>query len=491
MRNAVFYKAKVEPRAVRFLPHDPYPMPKGPTPYALPRTLWRRVLIMSLATFVCVGILGSDLFAQTKKFQWSGRVGFSEQYTSNLFLAPDNEEDDWITRIGPGLTLAVLFQNTEVRLNYDLRYAIYANNSDLNTPEHYLTLSGLKDVPISERMTLDLDLSVTRAGDPAPLAEQVTSTRRTREPYWRYITGGRVNYNFGEEDLVYVGFDYTQLENDDPTVQDSRGYGPKAGVVYWFNIRNGLSADLTYRQAEFDFSSDYDAYRGSGTYTYRFNPRTQANLTYGYDRVDYDEETVEGRIGITDGTLVVDRDFQVHSFTLGASHEFTPNVSGSVSAGFSLRKPKTGEDTTEPTGSFSLNTASERSSFNLAGTFGPGFQTLQASNLGYNVFFRVSAVYTYQLIENLSTSLGASYWYYDYKDTASVQDIATGLEIDNRKDQTWSGSASLSYSFLTWLSGSLTYQYRQRESNVDLNDFIDNRVTLSLTAFYLSEPKQF
>jgi uncharacterized protein (PEP-CTERM system associated) len=116
---------------------------------------------------------------------------------------------------------------------------------------------------------------------------------------------------------------------------------------------------------------------------------------------------------------------------------------------------------------------------------------LQASNLGYNVYARISADYTYQLLENLSTSLGAHYWYYDYKDTASISSITEGLALENREDHTWGGYASLSYLFLDWLRGSLSYEYRQRDSNIDQNDFIDNRVTLRLVAFYLSEPKPF
>ena len=40
-----------------------------------------------------------------------------------------------------------------------------------------------------------------------------------------------------------------------------------------------------------------------------------------------------------------------------------------------------------------------------------------------------------------------------------------------------------------WLTGSLRYQYRQRDSDLN-NDFIDNRVVLTLTASYSSKPFQ-
>jgi hypothetical protein len=436
-------------------------------------------LVLAVALLAGLAVWPSSASAQTKKFQWSPRLAISEQYVSNVDLTPDNEEEDWITRIGPGVTLSMLFEQAEVRLDYDLRYVNYANDSDRNSVNHFFALEA-NNVRLSERVTFEADATIRRLEDPISISEQVTSVRRGREPYWRYIAGGRVNYSFGEQDLAYVGFDFTQLDDDDPSVQDSRGYGPTAGVSYWLNIRNGLSADFSFRKGEFEVSSDYDAYRGSGTYTHRFSPRTQVDLTYTYDKLEYDEQTLESRVGITGGTLVFDRDFDVHSIELGVSHQFTPNIAGSLSGGYFIRRPETGDDTSEPVGAASLSLTTERSSLVLDAQGGYRFQSLQAENLNFSVFTRASATFTYQLLERLTTSLRALYWYDDYKDT-----------VPSRTDQTFGGNAALNYQFLDWLRGSLAYQYRERDSDISQNDYTDHRVSLRLVVFYLSEPTPF
>jgi hypothetical protein len=120
-------------------------------------TAWTCIfLIIILAVFV---VLPSPGFALTKQFQWTARVTASEQYDDNINLDKNNEEDDWITAVGPGLTLAILMEKTEVRLDYDMAFVYYARNQDDNTVRHTLTLSGLENIPVSDRVTLDLDES--------------------------------------------------------------------------------------------------------------------------------------------------------------------------------------------------------------------------------------------------------------------------------------------------------------------------------------------
>ena len=92
--------------------HAPDPMPHVPCPasYASVRMFFGFRLVLAVAFLAGSAISPSSASAQTKKFQWSPRLAVSEQYVSNVDLSPDNEEDDWITRIGPGLTLSMLFE---------------------------------------------------------------------------------------------------------------------------------------------------------------------------------------------------------------------------------------------------------------------------------------------------------------------------------------------------------------------------------------------
>ncbi|MCK4487022.1 MAG: outer membrane beta-barrel protein [Desulfobacterales bacterium] len=423
--------------------------------------------IFSLAVLLYLAVVGSNAYAGPKRFQWSTRISVSETYDDNINLEKDNKEDDWITSITPGLTLTIMTEETEVNLDYDLSFVSYARNEENNTVRHSLTLSGLKGIPIAEHITLDLDESFQVSEDPIEISEYVTSERRSRERYYRNTAGGRINYHFGEGDFFYAGFHHILLENDDPSLEDSQQYRPMAGFTYWFDIRNGVSLDYSYTRGEFDVSEDFDQHRSTATYTHRFSPRTQTNLSYSYDSFDY-----EG----------IKEDYVVHSSSLGLSHQLTEQVSGSISGGYYVQDREHSDDTSGFTGDASLDGTFrfEKGALTLNSSTGYRQQYFEAENLGFSKYRRASATLTYRPLEKLTTSLSGSYWRDDYQETAP-----------ERKDNTWQSSAGLSYRLFRWLSGSLSYQYRQMDSSIGANDYIDNRVTLTLTASYLGKPRFF
>jgi len=428
-----------------------------------PKTIKSVITFLTLVLFVA--LLSENAHAESKRFEWSTRISLSEEYDDNIFLAPDNEEDDWITSVTPGLTLSVIMEETEVNLDYDLSLRWYATNDEYDDVAHSLTLSGLEGIPIAEHLTLDLDESLQIAEDPIETTENVTSVRRTRERYYRNTFRGRINYLFGEEDALYGGAHHTLLENDDPDVEDSQGYGPIAGINYWFNIHHGFGFDYSYTRGDFDVSEDYDRHVGSITYTYRFSPRTQANLSYIYDSLDYKGAT---------------EDYVVHTTTAGLSRNFTDQMSGSISGGYYVQDPDEGDDEDGYSGTVSLAQRSEKSTFTLAGSTGYRLQYFEAENLGFSKFYTASATLGYQLLERLSASLSGFYSRDEYEETAP-----------EREDKTWGGGAAFDWLLLRWLSGSLSYQYRQRDSDNVFDEYTDNRVMLTLTAFHMGQPKPF
>jgi hypothetical protein len=187
-------------------------------------------------------------------------------------------------------------------------------------------------------------------------------------------------------------------------------------------------------------------------------------LTYVYDQLDYDDPLRDG--------------YNVNQITLGLSREFSERVSGSVSGGYFATDLTDLDNPGNFAGSLSFRWSGERALFNLDGSTGYRRQEFQAENLGLSFYSRVAAIFTYQLLERLSADLTASYQFDDFKET-----------IPPREDSNYWGTAALRYLFLPWLNGSLRYEYRQRESTEDTLDFVDNRVTLSITAVYAGMPR--
>lgn len=424
-----------------------------------------RCVITFLALVFSMGLLSGNADAESKRFEWSTRISVSEEYDDNINLRSNNKEDDWTTSVTPGLTLTVMMEETEVNLSYDLSFVRYATNDQYDEVRHSLTLSGLKGIPVAEHLTLDLDESFYISEDPVETNEDVTSVRRTRDRYYRNTAGGRINYLFGEEDAFYVGFSHIFVGNDDPNVEDSQGYGALAGINYWFDVHHGVGFDYSYRRGEFDEAEEYDQHVGSATYSYRFSPKTQANLFYRYDSFDYQGPS---------------EDYVVHSTTLGLSHDFTEQISGSISGGYYVQDPDESDDVDGFSGTVAFTQKSEKSTLTLTGSSGYRQQFFEAENLGFSKYYAASATLSHQLLERLSTNLSGFYNKNDYQETES-----------DREDKNWGGRAGFNWLLLRWLSGSLGYEYRQRDSNDAAEDYTDNRVMLTLTAFHMGQPKPF
>ena len=96
---------------------------------------------------MCLYISVGYVSAEEKKFQWSVRLTASQQYDDNIFLSEDNEESEWLTTVGPGLTLSVLTEKTPITLDYDLGFTYYARNKADDELRHRLALNGPRQLP--------------------------------------------------------------------------------------------------------------------------------------------------------------------------------------------------------------------------------------------------------------------------------------------------------------------------------------------------------
>jgi len=423
-------------------------------------------LLLSFAAVVCLAALGGEAVAEPFRFRWEGRISVAEQYDNNVFLSPDAEEHDWITFLTPGVTLFLIKEETDASLSYDFSLMHYARNDELSRVRHYLTLTGFEGIHVSERVALDLD-AVLRISDDvfeiAPPGEDVTDIRDTRTRYYRTELGGRINYLFGPEDSVYVGFTHSMLLGEGPGSDDRHAYVPSAGLDYRFNLLYAIYVDYSFRKAQYDLTEDFDEQLGTASLTRRFNRRTEGNLTYTYNDLDYDGPSVG---------------YAVHGATVGMSREFSGATAGSLSGGYFIYVPEEGDSRGEPMGTIAFTHVSPRSTLLLDGAAGYRRQFFQTANLGISLFTRASVSFSYQLAQRLSVYLEGVYFRDEYLETTPES------TSDN-----WRGTTALRYLLGRWLFGSIAYVYRQRESDIEAGSYVNHVVTLSITAVYTDRPR--
>ena len=82
------------------------------------------VLIISLSF-----LFPTICFAQ-HQYEFTPSVSVSGEYDDNIFLTPDNEVDDYITRVTPSLALNILTQQTNLALRYAPTFVWYDDRDD-------------------------------------------------------------------------------------------------------------------------------------------------------------------------------------------------------------------------------------------------------------------------------------------------------------------------------------------------------------------------
>ena len=93
------------------------------------RALFATVVILVLALATC---------AYSAQLNFTPVMTVSEEYNDNIFLAPDNEEDDFITRVSLGGTLELLGRTAGAELTYLPAYEWYHDYDDFDGWTHYL-----------------------------------------------------------------------------------------------------------------------------------------------------------------------------------------------------------------------------------------------------------------------------------------------------------------------------------------------------------------
>ena len=225
---------------------------------------------MKFKIYLCIAI-SVILFTATSVFAFQAtflpRISVTEEYTDNLYLAEENEEDEFITIISLGFATELLWQHGGIELSYDPAAVLYHEFSENDTWRHTALLYGWADLTRNNRLEIrdafvrtedplgEEDVNNLRSEDPAIVADP--TLRTTRDPYWTNTASVRFTNRFGENDSIYLEYAYGILENEDKTLEDNTQHIPSAGLTYWFTPRWGSEIIVSYTKAEYDREDEF------------------------------------------------------------------------------------------------------------------------------------------------------------------------------------------------------------------------------------------
>lgn len=203
-------------------------------------------------------------------------ISIREEYNDNIFLTPNNEEDDFITSIYPAINLTYDTNLLNLSLDYGFNFRFYMHHSDQNetdltntqrakletTVSPYRNIFFVKVFDEYKRVTIDERRQVALDNN---FVNMTDSNRFLINPYLEYPLSGtlktRIGYSY--ENIWYKVKEGDDTENHLGTVSIIKEISPKITTSLSYNY-------LLHRPKE---TEDYDRQDAIFGMTYQVSPK--------------------------------------------------------------------------------------------------------------------------------------------------------------------------------------------------------------------------
>ena len=418
------------------------------------------------------------------KFQFYGTV--QETYDNNVNLTTRDKKDDFITNVGVGIKFSTLpkaettweFRQPSiseqtaygVSLDFLPAYVIYAKG----TNDDYLSLSGKLDSWYTWDRNLTFRIKDYLIRSQEPLEQNYATTalpgqillgsQRGRAIYTRNVVQPSLEYRFGREDIISINYLNNVYRNQESSLsEDSTENYINPKLIYWFNIRNGVSLEYALDLGNFQRSPDMTGNLAKGRYTYRFTPRTSV-----FGEYTFQNRESERQISVPAPVPAINYD--IHSPAIGFEHALNPTLSLRAKFGYFWQVPQRRSNETGPVYDILVTQRTQRTTYTLGLQGGYTEDYFTAENLGFAKYHQVIGTINHQLTQKAAVTFSGRYQRPKYN--------------NGRIDNIWGAGTGASYRILRWLTLGLDFLYSEDHSNRDANDYTDFQGIFRITATY-------
>jgi hypothetical protein len=368
-------------------------------------------------------------------FQISPELILEERYDSNIFLEPADERDDFISYGAFNVKIALPIRLTRARtispfVNVFADAAAFAKNPEENFQNAGITGGVDVDMPLvrpDQRLTFNLSnqyRSITEVASSAEQSDLGPRTQRTEN-----FLSADVGYFLTRRDEFHAFYHRLDLHQEN---------------VAQFLDRNENIVGLTYFR--------------------QLRPLLSGLIEYNYQFTDFTN------LGPTDP----DFSSTGHILAIGFRRDDAARLSGTIKVGAEIRDFESGSVVVEPYVSSSLTfRITPRLYTNLTVT-----RSIEESTNQDFTFFNATAVnlrLTQELTAKISAFLEGRFELDEFQERVTPGDPTT------RQDHLYGLGAGVNYRFAQWLTTGLSYQYRTKDSNVEILDYVDHVGILRLT----------
>jgi len=423
-----------------------------------------------LLTIAVVLVLTITPCAYSAQLNFTPVLKVSEEYNDNIFLLPDDEEDDFITKVTFGGTIELLGRTSGLEITYLPFYEWFNDFSDLDGWGHDLlartwynftanTSVELRNAFIRTRGSLE-DAGFVGTTSDDPLADPDIAAdpyRRGRAEYYENATTLRFNHQFGAEDTVYAAFAYRLRRDVEDGLDENDIWEPSVGGTYWFTNFWGLESDILYSHRDYESEEDREEWYGRLRLNRRLTRHLDVYGQYVHRNLNYQN----------DGD-----DFDVYEPTIGFNYQLDENTRIELGIGYYWQEFDSGdsEDGFLPVALADKVWPFRRGLAGITILAGSDIDDEGVEDLGYNIYYEGSVRGVYSFTPRFSGNARIGYRWDDYPD-----------EDPSRTDKTIFATAGLEYQAFRWMFLNLDYTFRDLSSDDDLDEYTENRVIFSIT----------
>lgn len=341
-------------------------------------------------------------------------ISTKETYSDNIYATASDKKHDFITTIMPGLKLLFPFREHKIGAEYNRVFNKYEKYHDENSTDE--NANGFLDFKFGSRLGLTLQDTYAKGHEP-----RSSSTSGAIEKYTANAASASVSYKLADVSKVKVDYSKSTLDFK--------------------------SSESQFRDRGEDLISTY--------LYYRIFPKTSAFVEYDHKQVDFEQST---------STL----DNKVNSGLLGVTWEITEKSKGTVKGGYTWKNFESQANKDFKTWAASIDLNHEFSDYTSLKVVGQ--RIVNEASLRGARYFVTTGMYgefTHKFTYKTAGVLRGSYGEDKFSD-------AIAPETKIRKDLTAAAGAGLKYQMRDWLEFAIDYNHRNRNSNINANDYKEN-----------------
>lgn len=417
-------------------------------------------------------ILMSISTCQAAQVLFTPALILSEEFTDNLYLDHQYEEDDFITSAGVDLNGQILWHTAGITLNYVPTFNSFKENSELNYWRHYADLLIWKEFARNTRFEIhDTYLRTNDPNDETPISAEdgqsqdpaigTDRNRRGRNEYATNVSEVRLTHQFGLNNSIYGAYRYSVLREIDPVpgilIEDNDISTPQFGLSFNFSPEWGIEIDNSYAMSNYKERNDRDEYNGNARLIYHNNRAFSAFFNYRHTMLDYHEET--------------DEDYNIYEPSIGIGYDFQDNARLVIGIGYYFQDFESSDDD----GGVSISSditkrwVYHKGYFGITGGSGYVIDDDSVEDNGLDIYYSARIEAEYNFTPRLSGMVYGGYRHDEYPN-----------EVPDRAEQMVTTGLEMEMNVFRWMSVGITYEFNDLSSDREVDEYTENRAMLTM-----------